>query len=58
MKIYVCRACDDWSDECTACVSDTTPDIFDKTIMDRLCKHYGNTDPCWLRRKYVHEFRL
>jgi len=58
MKVYICRNCEDQSDECTGCVPDSTPDIFDKSIINRFCKHRKHYKPCWLRRKVVHEIGL
>jgi len=46
MKTYFCFKCDDRTDNCTACVFDTTPENFDKSIMNVFCRKAGGK-PVW-----------
>ena len=53
MKAYICIACDDTDDNCTACVPDKTPDDFDIDIMNVFCKNRDHKNPVWFRRIYL-----
>lgn len=50
MKTYVCNACENSTYDCTACVFDSTPDNFDKNIMNVFCK-VPDKKPIWRLRE-------
>ena len=55
MKMYVCKLCENASDECVGCVPDKTPENFDKSIMDVFCKRKDSIKPKWERMVSYYE---
>jgi len=55
MKRYYCKACSEADDSCIACVPTKTPDDFDKSIMNVLCKKKELGNPKWERLEYYYE---
>jgi hypothetical protein len=56
MKTYLCSECDDRTDNCAACVFDTTPEEFDKSIMDVFCKRIDSKKPKWVLREVTQYY--
>lgn len=56
MKSYTCKICSDlYPNGCTACVPDSTPDNFDKHILDRHCHRDGKSPRWWKTSSYIVE---
>lgn len=56
MKTYVCSVCEDSTYDCSACVFDTTPKNFDKSIMDVFCKRRNDKKPEWVLREVTQYY--
>lgn len=41
-----------YPDFCTACVSDSTPENFDKSILNKHCHKDGKRPLWWMRKDY------
>lgn len=59
MKSYTCKMCSDYYPHgCTVCVPDTTPDNFDKTILNRHCHRGGKIPKWWKTSDYMLEHNI